>query len=372
MVVGESRSSSRVLWLTLFVLAVLVVVASYLFVLLMGYGFIFFTSDGVALSMEPRNFPIFLFLFLVGFETPLIEIGVVFAFVLVIYVVCFVAASQWRESLSSVLRKSLSRPFRRVFNNFLFAMPLISGMVLTAVLVIIYSQEAAGVPTGQPVFPPGTSQQEIFLNLAYAPAVEELGFRLVPIGLYTVLYAFAAGRTHAAKSLRLFVESLLYPDGAKRIAGLRNVSEHGLWRGISAGEWVMVIVTAAVFSLAHLLSGIGWEVGKITSVFVQGFFFAVAYLAYGFEAPILLHWFFNYYLFFFDPDLLSTFFPGAEPVLAVVELLILGLGVVGWVLFAVFGLRRLLKPKAIASKQEVPAPPVTGPPSPPPESPTTS
>lgn len=359
---GEPRSFGRASILTLFILAVVVIVASYLFVLLMGYGFIFFTSEGQSLSMQTIGFPVFLFLFL-GFVTPEVEVGAVFAFILLVYVLCFVAAWQWRESFSSVLGKSFSRPFRGLFSNFLFIMPLLSSMVLTAVLAIVYAQEGVGVPTGQPVFPPETSSQEIFLNVAYAPVVEEFGFRLSPIGLYTVLYVFLAGKNVAGKRLKLIVASVLYPEGAKRLAGLRNVSEHGIWRGISVGEWAMAIVTSLVFGFAHLISGIGWEPGKITSVFLQGFFFAVTYLAYGFEAPILLHWFFNYYLFFFDPDVISRFFPGTESVLLIVELMIVALGIAGWCVFTVFGLRKLLRRKTIVVKQEVPVPPP-----PPPES----
>lgn len=64
-----------------------------------------------------------------------------------------------------------------MFNNFLFAMPLLSGMALTAVWVIIYLHDFVGVPTGQPVFPPNFSQQEIFMNLAFTPVTEKLGFR---------------------------------------------------------------------------------------------------------------------------------------------------------------------------------------------------
>ncbi len=108
-------------------------------------------------------------------------------------------------------------------------------------------------------------------------------------------------------------------------------------------EWIAIVGTSAFFGLAHVLSSIGWEMGKITSVFVQGFFFAVTYVAYGFEAPILLHWFFNYYFYFFDPRVAESFFPAAIDMISVIELLILVLGIVGWVFFAIEGVRRSLR-----------------------------
>lgn len=357
MTVGGSNLLGKTLFLTLLILTVLAVVASYLLVLLMGYGFIFFTSEGVALSTQSRDFPVPIFFFLIGFNTPGL-VGPVFLLIWIVYILCFVAAWKWRESFHSVLGKSLSRPFRSLFSNFLFIMPVLSSMLFTAAYAIVISQEAVGVPTGQPSFPPNTAAQEIFLNLAYAPVAEELGSRLVPMGLFTILYVFLAGRKVDGRRFKLLITSILYPDEAKRMTGLRNISEHGIWRGISGGEWTMIIVTSVIFGFAHVISPLGWEFGKFTSVFVQGFFFAVAYLAYGFEAPILLHWFFNYYLFFFDPAIASQFFPTTVPILSAIELVVIGplgfspLGVAGWAVFAYIELGKMLRWRK--TKQQAP------------------
>lgn len=339
------------------------VAASYLLVLLMGYGFVFFTSEGAALSMRSFQFPVLLFLFLVGFYTPELQAGAVFVLIWIMYAFCFIAAWRWRENFHAVVTNSFSRPFRSLFNNFLFAMPVLSSMLFTAAYFIISSQESVGIPTGQPSFSPGTSLQEIFLQLAYAPVTEELGFRLVPIGMFMTLYVFLLGRNVDGRRLKLLVTSVFYPDGAKRMAGLRNVGEHGIWRGISRGEWTIVLATSVVFGFAHVISGFGWELGKFTSVFVQGFFFAVTYLVYGFEAPILLHWFFNYYLFFFDPSVVLQFFPATAPLLLVIESVVIALpgfrpgfsllGVFGWIMVAAFLARKLLK--RASTKRVVPA-----------------
>ena len=359
MTVGRSNSFGKTLFLTLLILAVLLVVASYLLVLFMGYEFIFFTSEGLTLSMRTVNFPVFLFLNLFGFYTPELLVGAVFALIWILYVLCFMVAWNWRESFHYVVRKSFSRPFRSLFNNFLFIMPLLSCMLLTAVWAIISSQESVGIPTGQPSWPTGTPLQEIFLNLAYAPVAEELGFRLIPMGLFMILYVLLAERRVVGGGFKLLVTALFYPEGAKRMAGLRNVAEHGIWRGISVGEWTMILATSVIFAYAHVISPIGWEVGKFTSVFVQGFFFALTYLAYGFEAPILLHWFFNYYLFFFDPDVVAKFFPSTDPVFSLIELLLLGLGALGWAVFAATGVKKLIRRTTAEQKQVVPTPPAT-------------
>lgn len=343
------KSYGNALLLLLFISATFIVVASYWFVLMIGYGFVFFTPEGVSVGMEP--FPAyFLLFFVVGFYIP-VEASAVFSLLVILYVLCFTAAWKWRESFHSVLRKSFSLSFRSFFKNFLLVMPLISSMVLLAVMGIIYAQDLLGVQTGQPIWGAGTPKQQIFLELAYAPFAEELGFRLIPIGLFMILYVFMMGRTIGVGGLRLLVASVLYPEGAKRAAGLPNVSEHGILRGISKGEWIMIVSTSVLFGFAHLLSGIGWEVGKITSVSLQGFVFALTYIAYGFAAPILLHWFFNYYLFFFDPEIVSEFFPTADPVLLAIETVIIVLGIVGWAAFTAAGIRRLAK--LSTAKQEV-------------------
>lgn len=342
----QSDSSAKNLVFILYSLAAFVIAASYLLVHLMGYGFFFFTPGGLALSMRSFNFPI-LVLFLLGFMTPIpVAAGSVFLFVWIVYSLCFLFAWKWRQGFHSVFAKRASTELRRVFDNFLFVMPLLSSMVLTAALAIIYSQGIVGIETGVPQLSP--DPHEAFLDLAYAPFIEELAFRLVPIGLMVVFYVFLLGRNVRGVSavgnrVKLFFVAFVYPEGAKKMVGLPNVGEHGVSRGISWIEWVMIVVTSVVFGLAHVLSPVGWEIGKVTSTFVQGFFFAATYVVYGFEAPILLHWYFNYYFYFFDPSVAEGFFPSTIGLLSVIEIIILLVGIFGWVAFAVVGFRKLVR-----------------------------
>jgi len=339
--IRASNSIVKRLFLALFILIAILIIASYLLVLAMGYNFIFFTSEGFALSMQFFRFPLLLF-FSIGFYTPMVNVGGVFRVIWIFYIICFVFACNWREPLHRVIRRSFSQPFRSVFDNFLLVMPLISSMMFAAVAGIFIFQESVGIPTGQPLFPENTPLQEIFLNLAFAPVTEELGFRLIPMGLITVLYVFIAGKNVAGNRLKFFVTALCYPEGAKRMAGLRNIGENGIWHGISGGEWMTILGISLIFGYAHVISGIGWEVGKITSAFVTGFFLALIYIAYGFAAPVLLHWFLNYYLFFFDPNVALNFFPTIVSILSLTELAILAIGIVGWIGCAIIGLRRLI------------------------------
>jgi hypothetical protein len=357
---SKRPSAFKTAALVLYCTATLIVVASFLFVHLLSFSFFFFTSGGLAFSMLPFRFPVFVFFFF-GDYTPFFRAGDVFLVLWVIYSVCFVAAWRWRQSLHSVLKKVLSGS-RDVFSNFLFSMPLLSSMALTAALAIIYSQIAFGLGTGEPPLP--SNVHEAFLQLAISPLVEEFGFRIVPVGLVVVIFVFVASRSMKASSgggnrLKLFFLAFVYPEGAKKMAGLPTVGERGLLKGLSSLEWFMVVVSAGVFGWTHVLSP-GWEIGKITSAFVQGFFFAVTYIAYGFEAPILLHWFFNYYFYFFDPGVAESYFPGAINLLSGIELLILVLGVAGWVFFVAEGFRRVRRRREKAQEQPS-LPPLTSP-----------
>ena len=346
MKISQSDSSAWNLVFVLYTCAAFVIVASYLLVHLMGYGFFFFTPGGLALGMRSLNFPI-LILFLLGFMAPIpLGAGSVFFFLWIVYSVCFLFAWKWRRGFHVVVAKRASTGLRDVFSNFLFAMPLLSSMVLTAALAIIYSQGIVGIETGVPQLSP--DPHEAFLDLAYAPFIEELAFRLVPIGLVVVFYVFLLGKNVRGVSavgnrFKLFFMVFLYPEGAKKMVGLPNVDEDGVSRGVSLLEWVMVFVTSLVFGLAHVLSPVGWEIGKVTSTFVQGFFFAVTYVIYGFQAPILLHWYFNYYFYFFDLSVVEGFFPTTIGLLSVIEIIILLVGVFGWVAFAVVGVRKFVR-----------------------------
>ena len=180
--------------------------------------------------------------------------------------------------------------------------------------------------------------------------IEEIGFRISPIGLFLIIHMFEARVRNemmlsGRERLKLFFTALVYPDRAKKTVGLKTVSDFGISGGISRGEWIMIFLTAFAWGLAHFLVG-GWTVGKITSVFVDGLVFGLTYVVYGAYAPILLHWFFNYYLSVLGPDLSLNYYPYLLPISSLAVLLMLAIGIVGWIAFAIIGIKKLVKLKA--------------------------
>jgi hypothetical protein len=167
-------------------------------------------------------------------------------------------------------------------------------MLLTFILVLQALQEQGGFPSGAlPLREPFLD----FLLVSQAPIIEELLFRIIPFALFFVTYTSIIQENRSfnfpSSRLRNSLLFVLRPDEAKRAFGLKNISTDGLLGGVSAGEWTMVLSTSVIFGIAHFLSG--WGPGKITQASLTGVVFALSYLYYGIQAPILLHWFFNYY-----------------------------------------------------------------------------
>jgi hypothetical protein len=98
------------------------------------------------------------------------------------------------------------------------------------------------------------------------------------------------------------------PEHAKAMLGYKNVTERGYLRGISALEWILILITSIGFGLAHFLLGGGWEIGKVSTALLAGLVFGIMFVTYGAYAAILLHWYFDY--FFTIVNLAETTYGG--------------------------------------------------------------
>lgn len=150
-----------------------------------------------------------------------------------------------------------------------------------AVLLVISKgldliQQSVGISVGSVEF---SNQLIQFFNITVAPIREELGFRVVLIGIPA--YVMLAKR----RSIRDFFKTLWYPS--KNIA-----SDHYARRNI----FILITISAILFGVAHLLYGGGWEYGKITQAMVGGWIIGWLYYRYGLHAAILMHWSTNYFI----------------------------------------------------------------------------
>jgi len=350
MVLSELKSFAKLALTVALIVTVLLLVSSYFFAMFLG-PMLLFSPDGLTASSENQPLPILLFV-IVGFYTPFaLNVGLVFLFLWGVFAFCFVAAWRFREEFHEVIEKGFSRPIKKLFDNWLFAMPVITSMLLTAVIAIHSFQEAHGVPTGDIPLP--SNSFEALFELSYAALIEEIGFRVTPIGAYVISYLFWVGSKSSAKfslgqRLKLLFVASLFPDEAKKIVGVKTVSDFGVRGGISLGEWTMVFFTSIVFGLAHYLSGGGWEIGKVTSASVVGFAMGLTYLLYGVQASILLHWFFNYYYYayYFASELYTSVLVTS----VLVDFITIILGVLGWLAVMILGAYEVFR--AVAKRVE--------------------
>jgi len=187
MALSELKSFAKLALTVALIVTVLLLVSSYFFAMFLG-PMLLFSPDGLTASSENQPLPILLFV-IVGFYTPFaLNVGLVFLFLWGVFAFCFVAAWRFREEFHEVIEKGFSRPIKKLFDNWLFAMPVITSMLLTAVIAIHSFQEAHGVPTGDIPLP--SNSFEALFELSYAALIEEIGFRVTPIGAYVISYLF--------------------------------------------------------------------------------------------------------------------------------------------------------------------------------------
>lgn len=325
------------------IFTVLITVFLYLLAIVLEPALFYFTPEGSTASTVHLS-PLTVWFLNIPVSIPIgLNVGALFFGLWSIFTLSFVAAWKLRENFHQTIKESVVQPTRKLFSNCLFAMPILNSMTLLAVLAINSFQEAGGVPTGAPPLP-GEPFLDFF-DLSYSAVVEEVGFRLIPIGAFLIIYLFSTKRKTVTFSLsqkiKLFFTAILFPDNAKRMVGVKTVNKYGVRGGISLGEWGMVIFTSIVFGLAHFDPGVSWEIGKVSSAAVSGLVLGLSYLLYGIQASIIMHWFFNAYTDTFR--LLSEFHPAVASFANGTVIFNLILGILGWSAAAILGFRKLVR-----------------------------
>ena len=221
---------------------------------------------------------------------------------MVVYTVCLAASWYLSPSLQQTIKDMVAISPLRIFRNWILSMPLISGMLLLSIILLQSFQEAQGVSTGSITF---ASNFEALAELAFSPLLEEIGFRITPIGFFLALESVIIWRMRKRAGFpislpKLMTLSFLTPERSRKFAGLKTIEKNGLFRGIGLPGWIVLLVTSLAFGAAHFLSGSGWEIGKISSAFVAGLALSLVYWRYGAHSAVLLHWFFNYYSYVYQ------------------------------------------------------------------------
>lgn len=151
------------------------------------------------------------------------------------------------------------------------------GYLMSLVITII--ELALGVSIGGTAIETDLQHHPylVFIQLIYAPFAEELGFRIIPLGLFS-LYLVAKHGGTAFDSLASF----LLPGPFRKKYGIK----------LTSGDYVLIAATSIIFGAAHFLSGT-WDPGKIVSATLVGVILAFGFVKFGIFVDIPIHWFFN-------------------------------------------------------------------------------
>ncbi len=282
---------------------VVVLVSSYFFSMGLGLFLFYSTPQGVEASTEQMSvLPVSVFM-VANFGIPVsVNLGLFFLVLWLLYAGAFLLA--WRDTpgfLHSLRDLAQNRLVVRR-SNYLVILPQLACVVLLVVVLLQALQESAGVQTGGISF---ESPMIGFLAVSYAPFVEEFSYRITTLGLLDGLYLMWKTRQLPAdhphrSAVSLLIRAIWNPEKAKQSEGVSTIQTNGIRKGLSRFEWLVLVITSGAFGAVHYLYGGGWEIGKISTAMLSGLAMGLVYLRYGAYAPILLHWFFNYYFGAFD------------------------------------------------------------------------
>lgn len=314
---------------------ILFMIFSYLVAMILGPLIFFFSEVGskVAYNTIPVKFFIAGWPYAIPME---VSAGLGFSFCWAVYCASFLMSYTSGEKFHKLLWKQEGYTLKDFGKNFLFSMPIITSMLYTALVTIVLLQVFVGISSGPTMVASEPTTLIMFFYMTYASVTEEIGFRLIPIGFFIVFsLLITARRKFNTKMafLKIAILGLLFPDKAKEMVGTRSIRSLGPLKGITTSEWIVIMLTSAIFGFDHYYFG-AWNVGKITIASIFGVALALSYLAYGIHAPILIHWWFNYY---FEVYILAHHFNSSVSwisFIAVLWLVILLAGAIGWMLIS--------------------------------------
>lgn len=219
----------------------------------------------------------------INFEFPInlfdifeIEIGDAFVVLWVFYVIIFsIAMSGPKQDFIKTVSSLLSDGKLTRQTNYMVAVTKWFSILILVSAIINFIQEGFGIPT---IPPPVENDLTQFFYVSLAPITEEIGFRVLLIGL--PLLAFYSHKV----SVKHFFKGLWSPSNNLHIYETRRAI-------------ILILIVAVFFGLAHIVSGEPWSGGKFAQATISGLILGWVYFRYGLISAILVHWATNYFVF---------------------------------------------------------------------------
>ena len=213
------------------------------------------------------------------------EIGDVFlvfwSIFLILFVITFLGP---RNNFLQTISQLLTKDKINTDANYLVNVIKWFSVIVVISGIINFIQESFGISTLPPEY---TNDLTLFLAITISPITEELGFRVMLIGI--PLFLIFAHKS----SIKFFFSVLWHPYNNL------HIMQHK--RAIS-----IIIVVGLFFGLAHIISGEPWSEGKFAQATISGIIIGWVYYRYGLISAILVHWATNYFIYsyiFFLSDL---------------------------------------------------------------------
>jgi len=179
------------------------------------------------------------------------------------------------KNFLNVLSPIMSSGKYVIKSNYMTAMIKWFTILIVISATINFVQENLGIS----ITPPEPSNRLIqFFEVTVAPISEEIGFRVMLIGI--PLFLIYSKKS----SVYFFFKSLWRPADSLRL----DKSKKAL---------TLIILVGIFFGVAHVISGEPWSFGKLTQATASGIIIGWVYFRYGLIPAILIHWATNYFIF---------------------------------------------------------------------------
>ncbi len=247
-------------------------------------------SWGAALTQQ---FTPYFFILLLGILVP--GSAPLFAVLIVLFIL-------YGLIFASMIRENGAKKGRDVLDTPIGYLVTVGSAIFLVVYIITVIETSTNTPIGGGGITSQLKSNPVlgYLGLIYAPFVEELGFRILPLGLFCFLLVRAhRSNEYGAPPLSDALLAIVIPG---KIREKWNIS----WGWL---DWVLIFATSALFGYAHIFFG-AWDWGKFIPVFITGIGLAVGFLKFGAYVDIPFHWIFNgiFTIIYLEPSL--TLFAG--------------------------------------------------------------
>ncbi len=243
-----------------------------------GTYLVFNSEIGDDITYEYPMNDLSVFLAGIGFQIPVeFELGDGFIVLWCLFLILFaVTIFGPKKSFASVLQSIISfGKYHQLQDNYIITVIKWFSILVVVSGIIISVQEFFGISVEKTSAP---NQLIQFFQILLAPLVEEIGFRVMLIGL--PLFALYSCKS----SLRFFVKSLWRPWHNLDISDLKK-------------PLLIIIIVAIFFGISHVISGEAWSAGKFAQATVSGLIIGWVYFRYGLAPAILIHWAANYFIY---------------------------------------------------------------------------